>query len=94
MIKASVAKASQVVIPITFLSIMTLMLFLYSNSSNDDETRGLKIMASSFIVASYISYIIIMRSDIPPTPAWSIFEITVLILAATSILPLIEVLDV
>ena len=94
MIKASIGTALQVVVPIAFLSLMTIMLFLYSQSSNDDEARGLKISASSFIVASYISYIIIMRSDIPPTPSWSIFEIVVLILAATSILPLIEALFV
>ena len=94
MIKASIGTALQTVIPIVFLSFMTIMLFLYSKGSNDDEARGLKIMASSFIVATYISYIIIMRGDIPPTPAWSIFEITILILAATSILPLIEALFV
>ncbi len=31
-----------------------------------------------------------MRSVIPPTPSWSIFEIAVSILAATSLFPIIE----
>lgn len=90
MLKASLGTIIQLCIPIFFLSFLTLVEFLYSAGSSDDETRGLKIGASSLIVATYISYIYAMRGVIPPTPSWSIFEVAVLILAASSIMPIIE----
>lgn len=42
------------------------------------------------IVATYISFIYAMRTVIPPTPSWSIFEVVVCILAGSSLFPIIQ----
>ena len=94
MLKVSVGTILQLVAPILFMSFLTMVEFLYSAGSSEDETRGLKIGASSLIVATYINFIYLMRKVIPPTPSWSIFEVAVLILAFSSILPIIESLYV
>ncbi len=90
MLKASLGTIIQLCIPIFFLSFLSLVEFLYSQSTSGDVVRGLKIGSSTLIVATYINFIYAMRSVIPPTPSWSIFEIAVSILAATSLLPIIE----
>ena len=90
MLKASLGTIIQLCIPIYFLSFLTIVEFLYSRSSSGDIIRGQKIGSSTLIVATYISFIYAMRSVIPPTPSWSIFEVAVCILAATSLLPIIE----
>lgn len=90
MLKASLGTIIQLCIPIYFLSFLSLIEFLYSRSSSGDIIRGQKIGSSTLIVATYISFIYAMRSVIPPTPSWSIFEVAVCILAASSLLPIIE----
>lgn len=90
MLKASLGTIIQICIPIFFLSFLGLVEFLYSESTSGDQVRGQKIGSSTLIVATYISFIYAMRSVIPPTPSWSIFEVAVCILAGTSMLPIIE----
>lgn len=89
MLKASLGTIIQLCIPIFFLSFLGLVEFLYSQSTSGDQVRGQKIGSSTLIVATYISFIYAMRTVIPPTPSWSIFEVAVCILAASSLLPII-----
>jgi len=90
MLKASLGTIIQLCIPIFFLSFLTLVEFLYSNSTVADQVRGLKISSSTLIVATYISFIYLMRTVIPPTPSWSLFEVAVCLLAASCLAPIIE----
>ena len=90
LLKASLGTIIQLCIPIFFLSFLTLVEFLYGVSTSPDQVRGQKIGASTLIVATYISFIYAMRSVIPPTPSWSIFQVAVCILAASSLLPIIQ----
>jgi hypothetical protein len=90
MLKASIGTIIQLCIPIFFLSFLCLVEFLYSQSTSGDIVRGQKIGSSTLIVATYISFIYAMRSVIPPTPSWSIFEVAVCILAGSSLFPIIE----
>ena len=90
MLKASLGTIIQLCIPIFFLSFLTLVEFLYSTSTSLDQVRGLKISSSTLIVATYISFIYLMRTVIPPTPSWSLFEVAVCLLAASCLAPIIE----
>lgn len=90
MLKASLGTIIQLCIPIFFLSFLTLVEFLYSFSTLIDQVRGLKISSSTLIVATYISFIYLMRTVIPPTPSWSFFEVAVCLLAASCLAPIIE----
>lgn len=90
MLKSSLGTIIQLCIPIFFLSFLGLVEFLYSSSTSGDQVRGQKIGSSTLIVATYISFIYAMRTVIPPTPSWSFFEVAVCILAASSLLPIIE----
>jgi hypothetical protein len=90
MLKFSFGTILQLIFPIFFLSFLCLVEFLYSQSSSGDIIRGQKIGSTTLIVATYISLIYTMRTVIPPTPAWSIFEVAVCILAASSLLPIIQ----
>jgi hypothetical protein len=90
MLKASLGTIIQLCIPIFFLSFLTLIEFLYSRSTSIDQLRGQKIGSSTLIVATYISFIYLMRTVIPPTPSWSIFEVAVCLLAASCLAPIIE----
>lgn len=88
--KASLGTIIQLCIPIFFLSFLTLVEFLYSTSTTLDQVRGQKIGSSTLIVATYISFIYLMRAVIPPTPSWSLFEVAVCLLAASCLAPIIE----
>ena len=90
MLKASLGTIIQLCIPIFFLSFLTLVTFLYSRSTTADQVRGLKISSSTLIVATYISFIYLMRTVIPPTPSWSVFQVAVCLLAASCLAPIIE----
>lgn len=90
LLKASLGIIIQLCVPILFLSFLTLVEFLYSTSTTLDQVRGQKIGSSTLIVATYISFIYLMRNVIPPTPSWSIFEVAVCLLAASCLAPIIQ----
>jgi heme/copper-type cytochrome/quinol oxidase subunit 3 len=90
LLKASLGTIIQLCIPIFFLSFLTLVEFLYATSTTLDQVRGQKIGSSTLIVATYISFIYLMRTVIPPTPSWSLFEVAVCLLAALCLFPIFQ----